>query len=125
MPKLCSAIWTLRRTRVARARWVHSVLDSLLRIVVRAHKLTFISLSPQPADKIPSSGYSAPELQRWKIWHDLPLNQRRGKLEVQVSELLDVWGFGVVLFQLCTGEVLFEQNVADDEIVRPLDEMRK
>ena len=44
---------------------------------------------------------------------------------MQVSELLDVWGFGVVLFQLCTGEVLFEQNVADDEIVRPLDEMRK
>ena len=91
----------------------------------RAHKLTFFLLSPQPADKMPSSGYSAPELQRWKIWHDLPVDQRRGKVEVRVSELLDVWGFGVVLFQLCTGEVLFEQNVADDEIVRPLDEMRK
>ena len=107
----------------------------------------------QVEDKIPSSGYSAPELQRWRIWCDLPMAQRQGNVEIRVSETLDVWSFGVgklgqsessnsnqsqwdlrlteapfaraVLFQICTGEVLFEQNVADDKIVRPLDEMRK
>ena len=75
--------------------------------------------------KMPSSGYSAPEVERFKIWEGLPEGQRGAKPALRTSAALDVWGFGVVLFQLCTGEKLFHQNEADDEIVDPRDEMRK
>ena len=76
---------------------------------------------------MPSSGYSAPELQRWKILSELPEHQRRGAtvLELEATEALDVWGFGASLFHLCTGEELFTQNIMDNEITRSSDEMRK
>ena len=80
----------------------------------------------QLVDKNPSSGYSAPEIQRWQIWSSTPKNQRRlESLEIRASPLWDIWSFGVVLFQLCTGEELFAQDTCDDEIIDPRDEMRK
>ena len=77
------------------------------------------------ADKMPSSAHSAPELQRWKIWAALPASQRQTAVQLKSSEALDVWSFGVVLYELCTGQELFYRNFADDEIVDVSDEMRK
>lgn len=42
-----------------------------------------------------------------------------------MSEALDIWSFGTVLFELCSGERLFVQNIADDEIVGARQETRK
>ena len=61
-------------------------------------------------EKMPSSGYSAPELERWRIWSALPESQRQTGLALEVTRALDIWSFGVVLFELCSGERLFHRK---------------
>ena len=83
-----------------------------------------------PRMKSPSSAYSAPEVTRFytevatmeqAIEDDKP--SRKPVLEC--AKTIDIWSFGVILFELCAGRVLFPQDVADDELAAAGDEFRK
>ena len=69
--------------------------------------------SPRPLDLKTSTGYCPPELQvrlcagGGAAW--LP--------ELIVCPSFDVWGIGVILFELATGRTLFTQDIASDNLV--------
>ena len=61
--------------------------------------------------KVGSSAYFSPEVARWFVAEDALYT---GTLVAEES--IDVWAFGVVLYELCTGRHLFSQDIADDEL---------
>ena len=68
-----------------------------------------------------SSGYYAPEVARWVI----DTNERKEKAhELVCTAALDVWSFGVILFELCSGCHLFPQDLSNDAMIISQDEMR-
>jgi serine/threonine protein kinase/HEAT repeat protein len=67
--------------------------------------------------KIGSSAYFAPEVMQWSIACD-------DQFGLNATTATDVWAFGTVLFELCTGRHLFAQDISDDEILRPTDKTR-
>eukprot|EP00750_Incisomonas_marina_P013427 INCI17318.4.p1 GENE.INCI17318.4~~INCI17318.4.p1 ORF type:complete len:1643 (-),score=275.14 INCI17318.4:498-5267(-) len=66
-----------------------------------------------------SSAYFAPEV---AIWHAAdPTLSMEDRPILQVDESLDVWSLGVVLYEICTGQHLFPQDMGNDNMVNPLD----
>ena len=44
--------------------------------------------------------------------------------DVTAETSFDVWSFGVVLFELCSGQTLFSQDISNDELIAPDDQTR-
>ncbi|GBG34526.1 Protein kinase, putative [Hondaea fermentalgiana] len=65
-----------------------------------------------------STGYAAPELAKW---HFLP-KAKRDKAP-PADPAIDVWGFGVVLFQMLSGTKLFMVDESDDNLVTDHDKV--
>ena len=65
-----------------------------------------------------SSAYCPPELYRLKCSH------HSESTVPSASATFDVWSFGVLLFELCSGQTLFSQDIANDELVSAADRMR-
>lgn len=63
-----------------------------------------------------STGYAPPELATKRF-------SNRGDT-VLASESFDIWGFGVVLFEMCAGRTLFAQDTSNDELVESADRTR-
>ena len=63
--------------------------------------------------KIGSSAYFSPEVMRWVVAED---NSESQPFETTAG--MDVWAFGAVLFELCTGRHLFGQDISDDVLLR-------
>ena len=72
----------------------------------------------QPIGKKTSSAYCPPELAKLRF-------QRNGRsATVEATPSFDIWSFGVVIFELCAGRTLFSQDIANDELVEPVDRSR-
>ncbi|GBG24858.1 Protein kinase, putative [Hondaea fermentalgiana] len=59
-----------------------------------------------------STGYVAPEVARWEF-----RDGTEGGVAPEAVPAIDVWGFGVVLFQLLSGTKLFMVDESDDNII--------
>ncbi|GBG30504.1 Protein kinase, putative [Hondaea fermentalgiana] len=73
-------------------------------------------LNTQRVTEKVSTGYAAPELAQWHFLH-----QARADKAPTVSAALDVWGFGVVLYQMLSGTKLFMVDESDDNLVHGRD----
>ena len=79
--------------------------------LLRASRQPSLCLSPLAA-----SAYSPPELaQRLFIKTDQPL-------PLLAHPSFDAWGFGVVLYEALTGEILFRRHVSNDNIQDPAEQ---
>ena len=76
----------------------------------------FVGHRRQRAEKLGSSGYWAPEVARWQFADE--------GSELLVSTEADVWAIGVTLFELCSGRLLFVQDISDNELMNEKDRMR-
>merc|ERR1711968_162898 len=66
--------------------------------------------------KAGSSGYYAPEVARWLV-----SQKQKHEIELSYEASQDVWSFGSVLFELCTGRNLFPLDLNDDSMVEEED----
>ena len=64
-----------------------------------------------------SSAYSPPELAQEKYG-------RGGSTIASAEPSFDVWSFGVVLFEMCSGRTLFAQDINNDELISTTDRVR-
>ena len=74
-------------------------------------------------DKPGSSAYYAPEVARWVE----ACNSQDGvsdNRELKATPALDVWSLGALLFELCSGQHLFSQDISDDSMVNDADMTR-
>ena len=63
-----------------------------------------------------STGYCAPEFARYYF------NAADGNVPApSMTTAYDVWSLGVLLFELCTGQHLFSQDISDDNLVNDID----
>ena len=62
-----------------------------------------------------SSAYCPPELARFLFANGSP---------PIVTDKFDVWSLGVVLYELCTGQHLFSQDISDDNMTAAIDQTR-
>ena len=69
------------------------------------------------AGKKTSSAYSPPELAQEKYG-------RGGSTIASASPSFDVWSFGVVLYEMCSGRTLFAQDINNDELISTMDRVR-
>lgn len=77
------------------------------------------------AQKPGSSAFYAPEVAQWTIAHRDHQTARLSEHSDLVCDFaLDVWSFGIIVFQLCAGRHLFAPDIANDEMVEPADHMR-
>ena len=66
-----------------------------------------------------STGYAPPELAKQRF------GGFGGCSELQTARpSFDVWSFGVVFFELCSGRTLFNQDIANDELVQVEDKTK-
>eukprot|EP01043_Picozoa_sp_COSAG02_P022755 COSAG02_NODE_1192_length_13974_cov_16.770378_2_plen_861_part_00 len=71
----------------------------------------------QPIGDKTSTAYCPPELARAKF--------AEGRATIQCADpSFDVWSFGVILFELCSGQTLFTQDIANDELIDDCDKAR-
>ncbi|GBG27377.1 Leucine-rich repeat-containing protein 9 [Hondaea fermentalgiana] len=66
-----------------------------------------------------STGYAAPELARWHF-----SDHAKPEEAPLTSEAIDVWGFGVVLYQMLSGTKLFMVDESDDNLVHDEDKLK-
>ena len=66
-----------------------------------------------------STAYCPPEL--YQLKHS---QHNESTTILNASASFDVWSFGVLLFELCSGQTLFSQDIANDELVSTADRMR-
>ena len=71
-----------------------------------------------PVGRKSSSGYFPPELARVKF------AQSGGSELAKAAPSFDVWSLGVILFELCAGRTLFNQDTSNDELVDTQDRAR-
>jgi serine/threonine protein kinase len=62
-----------------------------------------------------SSAYCPPELACWKFANGSP---------VLAAPSYDIWSFGVLLFELCSGQTLFSQDISNDELINAADQTK-
>ncbi|GBG28933.1 CBL-interacting protein kinase 31 [Hondaea fermentalgiana] len=68
-----------------------------------------------------STGYVAPETARWFFRDELTSSGTTSR--PIASAAMDIWSFGVMLFQLLTGTKLFQVDEADDNLVHASDKL--
>jgi serine/threonine protein kinase len=71
----------------------------------------------EPVGMKSSSAYAPPELARCRYLHS---NDRLAAAECS----FDSWSLGVVLFELCTGRMLFAQDISNDELTEESDKQQ-
>ena len=73
----------------------------------------------EPIGSKTSTAYCPPEL--YQLKHS---QHNESTTILNASASFDVWSFGVLLFELCSGQTLFSQDIANDELVSTADRMR-
>ena len=65
-----------------------------------------------PEDVTGSSGYYAPEIARWVV---ALREEKPCQLRCETSQ--DVWSYGAILFELCSGRTLFSVDLLNDTLI--------
>lgn len=69
----------------------------------------------EPINGKHSTAYCPPEMACWRF---------AGGLPVAAHPSYDVWSFGVVLFELCSGQTLFSQDISNDELINAAEQTK-